>query len=256
MTVRDWPGLSDRTILVTGAAAGIGRGVAEAVGKAGAKVVIADIDADGMTQLASELSTSGASVLAIQADMTDSAQVERMVNRAVEEFGGLDGLVLAAGGFPQRKLVEEITPDDWDRGITQNLSSAFYCCRAAVPHMKNQGGGTIVVVASAAGRTVNRQQTAYYGAAKTGLLGLTRHLAFELGEHGIRVNAVAPGVTLTPRIERLYDESRLEAIRQTVPLGRVAEVDDQVGPVLFLLSAQSGYMTGATLDVSGGRVLV
>jgi len=256
MTVRDWPGLSDKTILVTGAAAGIGRGVAAAVGKAGAKVVIADIDADGLTQLASELSTSGASVLAIQADMTDSAQVEHMVNRAVEEFGGLDGLVLAAGGFPQRKLVEEITPDDWDRGITQNLSSAFYCCRAAVPHMKNQGGGTIVVVASAAGRTVNRQQTAYYGAAKTGLLGLTRHLAFELGEHGIRVNAVAPGVTLTPRIERLYDESRLEAIRQTVPLGRVAEVDDQVGPVLFLLSAQSSYITGATLDVSGGRVLV
>jgi 3-oxoacyl-[acyl-carrier protein] reductase len=245
-----------QTIIVTGAAAGIGRGVAEALVSRGANVVLLDISADAVELLAKELTDQGRTAVAAPADATVFSEVEGVVERTVQQFGRVDGLVIAAGGFPGRTPVQEIGLEDWDRGITLNLTSAFYACRAVIPYMQAQQKGAIVMVSSAAGRTIVNQCTAYYAAAKAGMLGLARHLAFELGPHNIRVNSVAPGTTITPRILGLYDEERLDTIRAKTPLGRIAEIDDQVGPILFLLSDDSGYMTGSALDVSGGRIMM
>lgn len=247
---------ADKTIVVTGAGAGIGRGAAEALARRGANTVLLDIAAEPVQTLAKELTDDGHTALAAPADATVFSEVEEVVERAVERFGRLDGLVIAAGGFPGRVSVQDISIEEWDRGIELNLTSAFYACRAVIPHMKAQSSGAIGMVSSAAGRTIVNPCTAYYAAAKSGMIGLARHLAFELGPDNIRVNAVAPGTTLTPRIAGLYDEDRLDTIRQKTPFGRIAEIDDQVGPILFLLSDDSGYMTGSTLDVSGGRIMM
>lgn len=245
-----------KTIIVTGAAAGIGRGTAEAVARRGANVVLLDIAADPLDALVKDLVDEGHTALAAAADATVYPDVMEVVERTLKRFGRIDGLVTAAGGFPNRVAVQDLDVEQWTQGITLNLSSVFYACRAVIPQMLQQGEGAIVLVSSAAGRTIVNPCTAYYAAAKSGILGLGRHLAFELGSSNIRVNAVAPGTTLTPRIAGLYAESRLEAIRQKTPLGRIADVDDQVGPILFLLSDDSGYMTGCTLDVSGGRIMM
>lgn len=245
-----------QTIIVTGAGAGIGRGVAEALARRGANTVLLDIAAETVRDLAEKLTDAGHTALAAPADATVYSEVEEVVERTMARFGRIDGLVIAAGGFPDRVGVQDISVEEWDRGITLNLTSAFYACRAVIPHMRAQERGAIVMVSSAAGRTINNPCTAYYAAAKSGMLGLARHLAFELGAHNIRVNAVAPGTTITPRIAAMYDEDRLSTIRQRTPLGRIAEIHDQVGPILFLLSDHSGYMTGSTLDVSGGRIMM
>src|SRR5207302_7969338 len=136
-----------------------------------------------------------------------------------------------------------------------NLKSVFLCSRAVLPAMIERRRGRIVNVASGAGRTATHVTTSPYSAAKGGVLAFTRHLAREVAPHGITVNAVAPGVTLSPRIEQVYDPSRRQELEAMVPLGRLARPDDQAGPIVFLASAAAAYITGATLDVNGGRYM-
>ncbi len=241
-----------RAVLITGAGAGIGEAAARAFAELGASVALADRDEAAVRALAGEL--DGA--IAVAADVTSPAEVEAAVAAALESFGRLDVLVNSAGGFRRRVPTWEMPVDEWDEVVDANLKGVFLCCRAALPPMLEAGYGRIVNVSSGAGRAVTHVSASHYAAAKAGVLGLTRHLAREVADRGVTVNAVAPGTTLTPRIEQLYDARRLEEIAEGIPIGRLAVPDDHVAPIVFLASEGSRYVTGVTLDVVGGRYLI
>jgi NAD(P)-dependent dehydrogenase (short-subunit alcohol dehydrogenase family) len=246
-------GLPQR-VLVTGAAHGIGRGVVEALLGAGSNVAAADVDFDAVSELAVEGGPGRVHPLAV--DVADGASVTAMVAAADGSMGGIDGLVCCAGGFPRVRGVEELSDEEWHGVIDVNLFGSFACCRAVFPAMKRAGGGAIVCVSSEAGRSPGWLTGAHYVAAKAGTIGLVRHVAREGGPHGIRVNALAPGTTLTERVRGLYSPEQERSLAAATPLGRLAEVGEQVRPILFLLSGQSDYVNGATLDVNGGRLMM
>jgi NAD(P)-dependent dehydrogenase (short-subunit alcohol dehydrogenase family) len=246
---------SARRIIVTGGARGIGAAVVEAIVADGRDVVLADIDAEAGNALAEELASDGR-VHVVAVDVTDTASVTQLVGRAEELMGGVDGLVNSAGGFPRVRLAEELNDDEWRRVVDLNLFGTFACCRAIIPALRRAGFGRIVNVTSEAGRMPGWTTGVHYVAAKAGVLGMTRLLARELGPDGITVNATAPGTTMTDRMVGLYSENELEKLVNQIPLRRPAEPADQADAIMFLLSNASRYVTGATLDVNGGRVTV
>jgi len=247
-----------RTVLVTAGAAGIGGGVARAFAEQGANIVVGDIDAEGLGRLTEETEDLGVGVLTRVLDATDSSEVESLVADTVERFGGVDVLVSAAGGYGGPRSLLEVSDEDWDAGMALNVSTAVRAIRAVAPTMIGAGHGRIIVLSSASGRqpSMSTSSVVYYAAGKAALLGLMRQCAIELGPHGITVNAVAPGTTYTPRLARFRSRDTFEAINRQVPLGRIAEVEDQLGPILFLASDDAGYVNGATLDVNGGRLMM
>ena len=246
-----------RTVLVTGAAAGIGEGVARAFAAQGANLLLMDLDADRLTDLANELSGVAAAVEIAPIDVTQTEDVDKAVGKAVDAFGSVDVLVGAAGGHTGAKSAEQIDDDEWDRSIGLNLGSAFKCARAVIPVMKANRSGRIVFISSATGRmpTMSASSVLHYAVAKAGIMGLVRQLAVELGPFEVTVNAVAPGTTYTPRVQKFRSLESFGEIAASIPLGRVASVDDQVGPIMFLASDAARYLTGVVLDVNGGRIM-
>lgn len=247
---------AERIVIVTGSAQGIGEALARAFAGHGARVVLADLNDAKATQVADDLSRSGLSALAIKVDVTQSQQVNVLVQRTLESYGSIDILVNAAGGFARTLPAEAISDDEWHHVVNLNLTSCFITCKTVIPHMKAARRGRIVNISSEAGRMPLVATAAHYAAAKAGILGLTRHLARELGPFGITVNAVAPGTTRTQRVAELHAAEKMARIEELTPLGRIAEVEDQVEPVLFLASDAARYITGATLDVNGGRLML
>jgi 3-oxoacyl-[acyl-carrier protein] reductase len=243
---------SGKNVIVTGAAAGIGRGVALGFAQSNARVVACDTDARGLDTLAAEAG-SDASFVTARADVTSSAAVKRVVRLAMADQERIDVLVNAVGGFSAILGYREITDESWQSSITLNVTSVFYCCREVLPHMGM--GGRIINVSSATGRMPTAITSASYAAGKAAVIGLSRHIAREVAPAGITVNCVAPGTTLTPRLAAMYDAERVAGISALTPIGRIAEVRDQVGPILFLASAAAGYITGTTIDVNGGKVM-
>lgn len=241
--------------LITGSARGIGRTVARRLASEGADLALNDLDAAALEGLVAEIRGLGRRVLALPADITNTAQVNAMVQRAADEFGRIDVLINNAGGSRGPRSLLEVTDENWHDVITFNLTSVFLCVRAVVPVMRRQGGGRIVNLASLAGRSRSTVGGPPYAAAKAGVIGFTRHVSRELAEYGIAMNAVAPGPIATERIRQRYGEKpaeERERIFREIPLGRLGTPEEVASVIAFLASAEASYIVGAVIDVNGG----
>jgi NAD(P)-dependent dehydrogenase (short-subunit alcohol dehydrogenase family) len=252
--------LWDRNAVVTGAARGMGFAIARAVYQEGARVVIVDIDERGVVDAAEELDGKNGRVIGKKADVTRKSEISQLVQEVDGLWGGVDILVNNAGGALNTPyLLEQIEEKDWNLVVDVNLKGAFLCCQAVIPGMAKRGKGAIVNISALAGHWRASLAGVQYTAAKAGVEGLTRQLAYDCGRAGIRVNAVAPTVTLTgDRIQSLWDEKSEEEKKKVlsgIPLGRLGTPAEVASAVVFLASDESSYITGITLDVSGGRYL-
>lgn len=245
--------LDGQVAVVTGGAAGIGLACVERLAAEGAAVVLVDRDGEAAAAAADRLGATG-DVVAHQADAMEADAVADVFDTLRDSRGRLDVLVNGAGGFTRAPVIEDLPPDEWDAVVAWNLRSTYLCCRAAVPTMKTAGYGRIVNIASMAGRTAVAGISHAYNAAKAGVIGLTRGLALELATSGITVNSVAPGVVLSPRVERLHAH-RMDEILAATPIGRPASAAEVADVVWYLSSPGSSYVTGATIDVTGGRFI-
>jgi NAD(P)-dependent dehydrogenase (short-subunit alcohol dehydrogenase family) len=253
------PGVTNRVAVVTGAASGLGREIAQLLAKQGARVALGDIDAAGVERTAATITSVGGQAVAVAGDLTEEGSAARLISTAVERFGRLDILVNNVGGSRNARIWE-MKADDWDFVLRLNLRSTFLCTRAAVPHMMQQRYGRIVCISSGAREgtpwTAYYQGGSAYSAAKAGVHGFVRDVALELAEHGVNVNAVAPGPIDTerfgPGLRKLDDTVEYSPSRMT-PLRRLGQPIEVAHAVLFLASDESSYITGHTLAVTGGR---
>jgi 3-oxoacyl-[acyl-carrier protein] reductase len=243
--------LAGRVVLVTGSSRGIGAEVAVKAAAAGARVAVHyRSSAEGARETLERIRTAGGDGESFAADIAAGAEAEALVKRVADRFGRIDGLVNNAG-LTQVGPFLEIEPADWDAVIATDLSAAFHTCRAVLPGMLERGNGTIVNIASRLGQ-IGVAETAAYSAAKAGLIGLTRALAKEFGPRGIRVNAVAPGVTETGMTTDLVDSEEGRRRLRDMPLGRFGRPEEVADAVIFLLSDASGLFLGQTLNPNAG----
>jgi len=237
-----------KTVVVTGAASGIGLGIAERFSSEGANVVMADQHQDKLEAAAARL--PGERTLALKVDVADAPEMERLVAAAVERFGALDVMCNNAGIATEGDAVE-LSLDDWNKTIATDLSGVFHGCRAALPELLKTRG-CIVNTASVSGLGADWRMTAY-NAAKGGVVNLTRAIALDFGARGVRANAVCPSLTRTGMTEDMMgDEALLAKFRERMPLGRVAEPADIAAVVAFLASDDARFVNGANLPVDGG----
>jgi len=249
----------DQVALITAAASGIGRATAEIMAAEGAVVVAVDNNAERLDDMATTLRARQQRVHGRNVDALDAAQVDALVPAVAREFGAVDIVVNAVGGSTivarPNATVDELSFEDWQRLIAFNLEGTFLFCHAVTPIMKAQRRGKIVNLASIAGRGLSGQSSSAYAAAKGGIIAFTRKLSFELGPFGITVNAIAPSLTLTERIRPHWEQRSPEeqaAMVERTPLRRVAEAADQARVIAFLASSDADFVTGVTIDVTGG----
>jgi len=236
-----------QVIAVTGAGSGIGEAVAKKLAGLGAAVVVADVTVEGGTRVAEEITASGGRASFKEANIADEAGVDAMIRHAVATFGAFTGAVNNAGvGQPFLKL-HEVSTADWDRVHNVDLRGLFFCMRAEITHFLANGGGRIVNVASGAGLKAALGQASYV-AAKHGVVGLTRQAAIEYVADDIRVNAVAPGLVLTPQMLS-YPKEAQEAYAALMPIGRAAQPEEIANAVAWLLSDEASYVSGDILEV-------
>jgi len=246
--------------LISAAGAGIGRATALVIAREGGAVGGVDVGPVALDRLTADVAGAGGRALALQADALDAAAVEGVVRRTVDAYGRIDILVNAVGGSTivsrPAATLDELSLEEWQALLHFNLTATFLLSHAVVPVMKRQGAGKIVNLASIAGRGVSQSSSSAYATAKGGIIALTRKLAFELGPHGVTVNAIAPSLTLSERIRPHWDRRSADAqaaeIRRT-PLGRVATPEDQARVICFLASSDADFVTGVTIDVTGGQ---
>jgi NAD(P)-dependent dehydrogenase (short-subunit alcohol dehydrogenase family) len=241
-------------VLVTGASSGIGAGLAEAFARAGATVGMCARRADRLAETAERCRALGATVHKWTVDLAEPAQVDGLARSALADMGGVDILVNNAG-IATTELVEDLDEAQWRRVLDVNLTGPFLCAKAVLPHMRARGWGRIVNVASVAARRISFTAAASYTASKAGLLGFTRHLAYEVAPDGINVNAICPGPTLTPMYERNTDEATRGRRISLVPKGRWIMPSDHGGIVVFLCTSAADSLCGVALDVDGGSLL-
>jgi NAD(P)-dependent dehydrogenase (short-subunit alcohol dehydrogenase family) len=249
-----------KVALITAFANGIGRATAEIMAREGAIVVGVDNHRDRLETAVASLRSAGGQVHGKLCDALDQGQVDATVASVEQEFGAVDILVNAVGGSTiianSSATVDELTLEEWQRLIAFNLNGTFLFTHAVVPGMKRQKRGKIVNLASIAGRGLSASSSSAYAAAKGGIIAFTRKLAFELGPYGVTINAIAPSLTLTERIRPHWDRRTAEVQDAEVartPLRRVAEAADQAKVICFLASSDADFVTGVTIDVTGGN---
>jgi NAD(P)-dependent dehydrogenase (short-subunit alcohol dehydrogenase family) len=238
-----------RTAIITGAAAGIGRATTEAFVAAGYRVGLSDVDETGLEACRSDLGS--AVVAAYSADVTSEAMVRDTIDQLAAALDGVDTLVNVVGGNTKGKTIVDMTLAEWEHLLLFNLTSVFLTCRAVLPHMQRQGGGSIVNVSSGAGVRGMKKNPGYV-ASKAGVIALTRALAIDHSAAGVRVNCVAPGPVMTPAMRRNRSPEEIAMISEAALLGRIAEPEEIAASILWLASDASSYVTGKTLEVDGG----
>jgi NAD(P)-dependent dehydrogenase (short-subunit alcohol dehydrogenase family) len=243
-------GFAGKVAVVTGGGNGIGAATCRAFAAQGARVAVLDRDASAAESVAGGIADRGGNATAHAVDVADRAAFHVAATKIAEAAGGIDVLVNGAG-TTVRQLIRDMRPEDWDRVIAVNLTGAFNGIQAVLPHMRRRGGA-IINVASIAGQRISFGGTANYSASKAGLLGLTRHAAYELAPDGIRVNAVCPGPTATAFGGAIPSEETKAVRAQKIPLGRMCEPDDIADPILFLAGPAARMITGVALTVDGG----
>jgi len=247
--------VAGKVALVAGAGGGIGGAGAEALAREGAAVLCTDIDAAAAAATAGRIRDAGGRAAGQRLDVTDRAAVDQAVAASVGEFGRLD-ILLDYAGISHRANFLDLDAATWDRIIAVNLTGMFHLGQAAARHMVRQGGGSIINVTSQLAE-VARPERAAYVASKGGGRSLTHAMAIDLAAHGIRVNAIAPGPTLTSLTRASYtDPEARRATEALIPLGRLGQPDDLVGAVLFLASDESRWVTGSTVTVDGGYLAI
>jgi NAD(P)-dependent dehydrogenase (short-subunit alcohol dehydrogenase family) len=251
---------TDKVALITAAASGIGRATADIMAREGAVVIAVDNHEQRLDTTVAALRAAGGRAHGCGVDALDATQVDALVASVAQEFGSIDILVNAVGGSTiishPGATMDQLTLSDWQRLIGFNLDGTFLFCHAVAPVMKRQRSGKIVNLSSIAGRGLSGSSSAAYAAAKGGIIAFTRKIAFELGPFGINVNAIAPSRTLTerirPRWEQQSPEDQAAEIERT-PLRRIAEAADQAKVICFLASGDADFVTGVTIDVTGGN---
>ena len=250
--------LRGKTALVTGGGRGIGRAIALGLAQAGAEVAVLDILPDNAEAVRREIEALGVKGLALGADLTRRAEVERAVAETLAQLGQLDVLVNNAGWDRLEPFLES-EEETWDKIIAVNFKAMLYVCKAALPHMVARSTGKVISIASDAGR-VGSMGEAVYAGTKGAIIAFSKTLAREMARHRITVNVVCPGLTETPLLQGIRAQSPktervIEAVTRAIPLGRVGQPEDVAGAVVYLASPAADYVTGQTLSVSGGLTM-
>ena len=263
MTVRDpqpplpaYPDLDGKVVLVTGGSRGIGAATCRLFALNGARVAVNGRDEAAIEQVVSSIRARDGTAIGAPADCTDAAAIEQMCRHVEQGLGTIAVLVAFAGGLGNPIPTLQISPEQWRAAIESDLTATFLTVRSVLPGMTERRRGAIITMASSAGRLPGLASAAY-AAAKAGVIMFSRHLARELGPYGIRINCVAPSAILTEggALQRLSEEQR-QQVAASFPLGRVGTPEDVALATLFLASASSSWLTGITLDVAGGRIIV
>ncbi len=241
--------LLGKVALVTGGAQGIGKAIALLLARNGADIAVSDINLEKARETADEVRQMGRDSLAIEANVADLKDVERMMDAIVERFGRIDILVNNAG-ITSDRLILRMTEEDWDTVLAVNLKGTFNCTKTAIRHMSKQKSGRIVSIASVVGAMGNAGQ-ANYAASKAGVIGFTKTIAREFAVRGINVNAIAPGYIQTPMTDAVPEKAK-EELKRLIPMQRLGQPEDVAQAVLFLVSGNSSYITGQVLHVNGG----
>lgn len=244
-------GLQGDVAVVTGAAAGIGRAIAETFARAGAAVVVTDIAKSGADEVAQAIRAAGGQAIGLECDVTKDSHREAMIGAALAEFGKLTVLVNNAGGGGPKPF--DMPMRDFEWAFELNLFSVFRLTQLAAPHMRDAGGGVVLNISSMAGENTNVRM-ASYGSSKAAVNHLTRNIAFDLGPMGIRVNAIAPGAIKTQALSTVLTPEIEQAMLKRTPLGRLGDAQDIANAALFLCSPASSWISGQVLTVSGGGV--
>ena len=248
-----------KVFVISGGAGGLGAAIAQEAGLQGGTVAILDTNSEAIEALVSQLRSRGITAEGRAVDVRDGSAVTQVIGELSDLLSGVDILITAAGGsLGTPRDMDDISDEDLDLVLDVNVKGTYYCARAVIPHMKKKGGGSIITFSSIGGRSASPVTGVPYATAKAAILGLTRRLAREVGLDNIRVNAIAPGLFLTDRLTGMFEnlsETERNEVLNGIPLGRMPELRECVDPVLFLASQESSYITGAVLDVNGGRFM-
>jgi 3-oxoacyl-[acyl-carrier protein] reductase len=255
--MKNYLDLSGRVALITGASSGIGATTANVLANLGAIVALGyHQNEEGANRVVDQIMKEGGKALAIRADMRRADDISSLVKRATDELGPIDILINNAGSLVQRQAIRELTQERWDEIMNLNLTSVMLCSQAVVPIMIERKIGTIVNLVSIAGRTGGGPGAAAYSVAKGGLITFTKSLAKELAPHGIRVNAISPGVIDTPFHQVFSTPEMIRNFVTTIPLGRVGTPLECAKVIAFLASDASSYIVGETIEVNGGQLML
>lgn len=245
--------LADQVAVVTGAASGVGRGIAQVLAAEGAKVAIADVNESGAQDAASALTRDGHEAVAVSVDVADRASTDAMAAAVTGAFGGIDILAANAGIYPMVRLAD-MDDAEWDRVMAINVKGALHAIQSCLPSMLGRGGGRIVLTSSVTGPITGYPGFAHYGASKAAMLGMMRSIALEFARRGVTINAVLPGNVRTEGLDELGEEHKRKMLA-AIPMGDFADPADVGWAVRFLASPEARYITGQTLVVDGGQVL-
>jgi NAD(P)-dependent dehydrogenase (short-subunit alcohol dehydrogenase family) len=247
--------LAGKVAIVTGGASGMGAASARGLASEGARVVVADVDRTGIDRTAAEIIAGGGDALAFAVDVTSADEVNNLVEFTVDQYQTIDILACIAGVL-RSTGVDEITEAEWRLVLDVNLTGVFLSIQAVLPLMKEQNAGRIVVMGSMAGRATSTLGGAHYTASKAGVLGLTRHVAREVGPYGINVNAINPGIIDTPMIRASTSDEQLDGVIDSIPFNRMGSPEEVADLVVFLASDKASYITGAGIDIHGGEIII